>query len=49
MVFLGQGASKVSKIRSKGASREFQCSFKDVLRRCQGYLKKVSSVFQDNL
>ena len=32
----------------KGDSREFKDSFKDVVNKSQGCLKKVSSVFQKN-
>ena len=38
-------AFKVSKRSLKG---EFQGSFKDIFRKFQGCLKKVSSVFQEN-
>ena len=38
-----KGASQVSKRSSKGVSREFQDSFKDVLRKFQGCSKKMSS------
>ena len=45
-----RGDSRVSKRSSKGVKREFEGSFKDVLREsvsvCQENLKKASRVFQ---
>ena len=42
-----KGASRVPKRSSEGGWREFHDSLKDVLRKFQGCLKKVLSVFQD--
>ena len=41
--------SRGSKIHAKGVSRQLQGSFKDVLWKFQGWLKKVSSVFRENV